>query len=189
MADKVQIWNPKGVWTLIDRDLGQIIDHSPSKFLDVPVMEGKKKQTQMLGLEERMIQSQLAMGPPEVVIEECSFEQSGYTIGEKHWNIPTLMKAVRDQKCRVFDLPLASLDLSACPWKETQRVEDIIYHANRAYRSDLKYPIILDWHGYVCDGWHRIVKAVVLRHQTIRAYRLKELVKPDYDGENKDGSN
>ncbi|MGD9156780.1 MAG: hypothetical protein PVG39_00100 [Desulfobacteraceae bacterium] len=181
MADKVQIWNPKGMcWTLIDRELGQIVDHSPGKFLDVPIFTHKSVMESCNG------NLPLPQFPPEVVIEECSFEQSGYTTRGNHWNVPTLLKAANDQHCLVFDLPLSAIDLSACPWKDTQSVEDIIYHANRAYKSDLKYPIILDWHGYICDGWHRVVKAVILQHKTIRAYRLKKYVEPDFikEGEN-----
>jgi len=169
--------------------LGQIVDHSPSKFLDVPVMEGEKKQVKYTkGLMDRMVESQLEMGPPPVFIDECSIEQNGFVAGRKNWSIPTLLKAVRDQKCRVFDCPLAAINLGVMPW-DIKTVDDVIYHSNRAYKANLNHPIIIDWKGYVADGWHRIVKAVVLQQQTIRAYRLKEWVKPDFDGDKPDGSN
>lgn len=179
VENQVQIFNPKGHWTLIDFANGLVLDTSPEQFPNVAVY---KKKT------ETKVESELSMGPPPVFIEECSIEQNGFVAGRKNWSIPTLMKAVRDQKCQVFDCPLAAINLGTMPW-DVKTVDDVIYHANRAYKANMEHPIIIDWKGYVADGWHRIVKAVVLQQQTIRAYRLKEWVKPDFDGDKPDGSN
>jgi len=44
----------------------------------------------------------------------------------------------------------------------------------------LKYPIILSKEGRVMDGMHRIIKALLLGHKTIKAVQFKEDLQPDH---------
>jgi len=45
MADLVQLQNPKTKrWTLIDRDLGKILDYSDKKFKDVDTVKQRLKK-------------------------------------------------------------------------------------------------------------------------------------------------
>jgi len=46
--------------------------------------------------------------------------------------------------------------------------------------SDLQYPIILAPDGVIMDGYHRLVKALVLKETTIRVQQFD--VMPDPDG-------
>ena len=36
-----------------------------------------------------------------------------------------------------------------------------------------------DDHGYIADGWHRVIKALVEGRQTIKAIRIQEMPEPD----------
>ena len=45
-------------------------------------------------------------------------------------------------------------------------------------QADLKYPIILDDTGFICDGWHRLLKSIVEGKDTIKAIRLKVMPDP-----------
>ncbi len=57
----------------------------------------------------------------------------------------------------------------------------IAQHMKLVQETDLKYPIILSNAGRVMDGMHRVIKALLLGHKTIRAVQFKEDVKPDYE--------
>lgn len=53
------------------------------------------------------------------------------------------------------------------------------YHVKAVNESDLKYPIILDWNGSIADGRHRLIKALILGHSTIKCVRMNERPNPD----------
>lgn len=83
----------------------------------------------------------------------------------------------KSKEYEVFDLDLNSIDLSAKPWEFTDRVADLAYHFLRVQNADLSYPIILDEYGYICDGWHRLMKALITNQKTIKAIRLLAMPK------------
>lgn len=116
--------------------------------------------------------------PPKVVVDGCHVDESTYTYDGRRWNVRTLIKAVEDQKCEVFDLPLAGISLNGLPF-QVRHVDDFIFQMNRVANTDLKYPIILDWFGSICDGWHRVVKAIIEGRKTIKAVRLSDMPEPD----------
>jgi disulfide oxidoreductase YuzD len=90
------------------------------------------------------------------------------------WDIPTLLQYVVEEKYKTFDLPLDGIDLSWNPF-DYDNVKDFINHYNRAKIADLKYPVILDDLGTVCDGWHRIVKAIIEGKKYIKAIRIEKM--------------
>lgn len=123
--------------------------------------------------------------PPKVKIDSCSLGSSRYIYQGKRWEIATLLKAVKDQGCKPFDLPLAGIPMGYLPF-QVRHVDDFIFQMERVNRTDLQYPIILDNFGYVADGWHRIVKAVIEGRRTIKAYRILDMpehdsLDPDYE--------
>ena len=79
------------------------------------------------------------------------------------------------KKYEVFDLQLNSIDISAKPWGFTERIADLADHYKRVMDADLKYPVILDQYGYICDGWHRVMKALIQNKKSIKAIRLLEM--------------
>lgn len=76
------------------------------------------------------------------------------------------------KKHEVFDLDLSSIDLSVKPWEFCERVQDLADHFLRVKDADLSFPIILDAYGYICDGWHRVMKALISNHKTVKAIRI-----------------
>lgn len=120
-----------------------------------------------------MKKGSIVTSPPKVYIENVEIEDSRYTAYGKIWLASTLIKACRDQNLTCFDLPLAGINLSAVPWSQTRSIDDLAYHFRRVMNSNLKYPIILDWYGYIADGWHRVLKALLEDRKTLPAYRLK----------------
>ena len=117
------------------------------------------------------------MEHPKVEIEKVSLDENYYTDRQGYvYSTAKLIQA--SKKYPVFDLPLAGVDLSRGAW-QVNDLSDFIHHAKRCNDADLKYPIILDSQGVIADGCHRLVKAVVLGHKTIKAIRLQEM--PPYD--------
>ena len=94
----------------------------------------------------------------------------------KEWNNSTLYTAASGLE--VFDFPLCALDMSNKPWTMANFMW-ILYHVERINKADLSYPIILTPEGIVCDGWHRIAKAVLNGNTTIKAVRLISMPEAD----------
>ena len=53
-------------------------------------------------------------------------------------------------------------------------------HMKLALQADPAYPIILSAEGRVMDGMHRILKALILGINELKAYKLKVTPPPDY---------
>lgn len=96
---------------------------------------------------------------------------------EYSWDIPTLIQFVKEKKYKTINILIDSIDLSWNPF-DYLNVLDFSKHVKRVKDTDLKYPILIDDLGTVCDGWHRIVKAIVEGKKYIKAIRLKEMPSP-----------
>ncbi|MGB9113393.1 MAG: hypothetical protein WCF24_11795 [Acidimicrobiales bacterium] len=59
-------------------------------------------------------------------------------------------------------------------------VRGVVEHAHRISDVDLAYPIILGSDGRVMDGMHRVAKAILEGHTTIKAVRFHKDPDPDY---------
>lgn len=114
---------------------------------------------------------------PKVDIEKMDLIDSNYVDSEGYvYSAVKLIEAAKDLP--VFEIPLASIDLSILPFR-LDHMDDFIFQMNRVKNTDLKYPIILDSRGKIADGYHRIIKAIYLGKTTIKAVRL--LTMPDAD--------
>ena len=111
-----------------------------------------------------------------LTLQETSFEDSTYVDRGMKWRASTLCKAA--EGLPIFRLPLAGLDLSVMPWR-VNNVLATAEHMNRVLKCSLKYPVLLDDYGYICDGWHRVVKALIMQKTHINAKRLYEMPEPD----------
>jgi len=111
-----------------------------------------------------------------VEIDELPFEKSQFTTGEKMWDATTLVEAAKDEP--TFRLPLIAIDLNVKAWS-CENMLNFAQHFKRVEDTDLKYPVILDQFGYIVDGWHRVIKALVLGKQSILAKRLRSMPEPD----------
>jgi hypothetical protein len=74
------------------------------------------------------------------------------------------------------DLPVQALPLSdfnisyGSPCRDTLR--GFVEHMKLVEDADLSYPIILNEDGMIIDGKHRLAKALLEGHETIRAQRF-----------------
>lgn len=94
--------------------------------------------------------------------------------GGNYYSVAKLVDDAKDLK--PFDLPLAGIDLSGEIWGGCNMFE-LAYHCKKVNKADLSRPIILDWNGAIADGRHRVIKAIIKGHRTIKAVRMNW--KPD----------
>ena len=90
------------------------------------------------------------------------------------YEVSVLIQYAKEQKYKVFDLPLAGINLSDLMWGIVS-MRDIAYHLDRINKTDFKHPILIDDRGVICDGWHRVMKAIMLGHNSIKAIRLLDM--------------
>lgn len=103
-----------------------------------------------------------------VKIDDFDPWEGSYTDRDKKYAFRDLLKAA--ENLPVFDLPLQGVWLDHKITHET--LWSFIYHYKRVEKADLSYPILLDDRGYICDGWHRVAKAILEGRTTIKAKRL-----------------
>lgn len=115
---------------------------------------------------------------PKINYENVSVGNSNFVRGDKKWKIATLVDHVKENKLKPFDLPLAGVPLSSLPFK-CDSLDMFIYQMKRTLKTNLDYPIILDDFGDVCDGNHRVAKAILKGHKTIKAVRIMSMPEPD----------
>lgn len=78
----------------------------------------------------------------------------------------------------VFEVPLAAIDLSNQIWSDCNMFE-LAFHVKKCRDAEIRCPILLDWNGYVADGRHRIIQAIVMGKTTIKARRMQWKPVPD----------
>jgi len=108
----------------------------------------------------------------KVKIEKFDLAAANFNTHKRKYRVIHLIELAKDLK--QFDLPLEGINLSGMPWGDVNMI-DFIYHVNRMNQADLGHPIILDDEGYICDGWHRVAKAVLEGKETIKAVRLYQM--------------
>lgn len=100
------------------------------------------------------------------------------------WDVDRLVAAVADAP--VEDVPLTAIgDVDREYWYDhgySPTVRSVIEHCRLIQQVDLAYPIVLDPDGRVMDGMHRVARALLDGHSTIKARRLAQLPPPDLVG-------
>ena len=98
------------------------------------------------------------------------------------WDVDNLIRASVDLP--VTDVPLDSItDVDTDFWfgfGPTPTVRRIIDHIRLIQEVDLTHPVILGADGRVMDGMHRVARAILEGHSTIRAARFVTEPEPDY---------
>jgi len=95
-------------------------------------------------------------------------------IGRHHWSIPRLFELAKNLP--VMEVPIDCLNV----WHNYEKLSlrKFVMHMKAVNAADLNYPIILDEDGEIMDGRHRIMKAILLGHTTIKAVRFDENPSP-----------
>ena len=91
--------------------------------------------------------------------------------GKQVWKVARLFKLVEDLE--VFEIPLVHLNIHNL-YPKIESTLEFVDHIQLVLDADLKCPIILDEEGYVMDGRHRVVKALLKKKKTIKAVRFKK---------------
>lgn len=108
--------------------------------------------------------------PPKVEFRAHEPLQDYFHDGKGGWY--SVAKLADDTKdLPVFEVPLASLDLSHIIWRDADMLA-LACHVKRCMDADLDCPILLDWSGSIADGRHRVLKAVAQGKRTIKARRM-----------------
>ena len=109
-----------------------------------------------------------------VKIENVGLKDGRFTDSQGHvWTVARLIEHAKGLE--PFDLPLAGIFIGEKVFKESRTARDIAEHVKRVNETNLKYPVLLDPDGFIMDGWHRVVKALVEGRQTIKAVRFETL--------------
>lgn len=90
------------------------------------------------------------------------------TVGNHKYSVARLIEL--SSGFDVFDVPLAALNL--CDNLQNLSLRKMVMHINAVMKANLEYPIILGEDGEILDGRHRVMKALHLNHETIRAVRF-----------------
>ena len=96
------------------------------------------------------------------------------SLGRHSWSVARLFELSRSLP--VMDVPLNHLNVYVVYEKLTLR--EMVMHMKAANDADLNLPIILDEDGELMDGRHRIMKAMLIGADSIKAVRFDENPSP-----------
>jgi hypothetical protein len=116
--------------------------------------------------------------PPVVKIDGCFVADNTFNDNGKVWIVTNLIARAKD--LIPFDLPLAAIHVGSSVWTPTGSAYGMAHHMRRALDVDTDYPIILDEEGFIMDGWHRVLRALIDGKATIKAVRFDKTPVHDY---------
>lgn len=117
-------------------------------------------------------------GYPAVKIDGCAVHENTYSDNGKIWTVTNLI--ARSKDLVPFDLPLAAIYTGCQVWDAVGSAYGMAHHMRRALDVDTSYPIILDQEGFIMDGWHRVLRALIDGKATIKAVRFAETPPHDH---------
>lgn len=99
------------------------------------------------------------------------------------WNVDRLIRLSRGLP--IHDVPLDAItEVDSDYWFRygpiVPTVRRVVEHMQLTTEVDLSYPIILAASGRVMDGMHRVARAILDGHPTIKAVRFVTDPEPDY---------
>lgn len=96
-------------------------------------------------------------------------------LGRHSWSVPRLFELSKDLP--VMDVCIDHMSVYFVYEKLTLR--ELVGHMKAVQEADLTFPIILDEDGELMDGRHRLMKAILEGHETIKARRFEVNPSPD----------
>jgi len=122
-------------------------------------------------------------GPRETEGVRKQFNVWPGELGLDAWDVDRLIRLSRDLP--VNDVPLDEIaEVDSDYWFRygpiVPTVRRVVEHMRLTTEADLSYPIILASSGRVMDGMHRVARAVLEGHPTIKAVRFVTDPEPDY---------
>lgn len=113
-----------------------------------------------------------------VKITGCTVDENTYQDGENVWVVTNLIAKAKDLV--PFDLPLSAIYSGSQIWTPVGSAYGVAHHVRRALDVDTSYPVILCQEGFIMDGWHRVLRALIDNVPTIKAVRFEQTPAPDY---------
>lgn len=102
--------------------------------------------------------------------------------GLNAWDVDRLVAAASEAPDE--NVPMAAIsEVDSEYWYDhgyRATVRSVVEHCRLIQQVDLGYPIVLDPDGRVMDGMHRVARALLEGHTTIKARRLVQLPAPDF---------
>lgn len=89
------------------------------------------------------------------------------------WSVTRLIE--HSKGLEIFEIPLAGIFIGEKIFSESRTARAIAEHVKRVNETSLEYPILLDPDGFIMDGWHRVIKALVNGEETIKAVRFIDM--------------
>lgn len=96
-------------------------------------------------------------------------------LGKDSWSVDRLIQL--SSELPVQDIPLDYINISSV-YPALHSTQEYLGHLQAVQQADLAYPIILDEEGCIMDGRHRITKAILLGHTTIKCVRFDKNPEP-----------
>ena len=115
---------------------------------------------------------------PVVQIEGCAAHENTYSHNGKVWTVTNLI--ARSKDLEPFDLPLAAIYLGTEVWTPEGSPFGMAHHMRRALDVDTRHPVILSQEGFIMDGWHRVLRALIDGRSSIKAVRFSKTPPHDY---------
>ena len=107
-------------------------------------------------------------------------DEQCYVDGSEAWLVSNLWEAAKDLP--EYDVPLIGLDTDLVPWDGVgDDFMEFLSHCKLINDADLSFPIIMTPKGAIADGRHRLAKAIINGHTTIKIKRLPFMPVCDYE--------
>jgi len=94
-----------------------------------------------------------------------------------YWDVTKLIQYCKEKEYPVIKIHVCAIDISVDVW-DVCNVFEFIEHSKRVKEVDKSIPILLDSFGFICDGWHRYVRAVLDGDEYIDAIRIDKMPSP-----------
>lgn len=111
---------------------------------------------------------------PTVDVDLRLVSNHEYVARGRVWPVANLHRAALEQELVVFKIPLAAIRTDIKLW-DVDDIDEFLMHCRKLELVDMKYPIILDVYGSICDGYHRIAKAILKGDTYIDGVRLRTM--------------
>lgn len=98
------------------------------------------------------------------------------------WRIPGLWDFCSDLPVESVELNSLISEIDRTRWfspTQPPTIRRVVGHCLKMQRADLSFPILLGPKGQVIDGCHRLAKALLEGHKSIKAIRLNALPPAD----------
>ena len=107
-----------------------------------------------------------------------ALSENTYHAGDSVWIVSNLIEHAKNLE--PFDLPLAAIYCGVEVWAPVKSPYVFAQHMRRVLDVDTSKPVILDEEGFIMDGWHRVVRALIDGKTIIPAVRFEKTPPPDY---------